>query len=89
MPRHSLYALISLNFCILSFNISVLSLELLCITFFSCLIFFALAKLNYFYPFWKDLISKFICYRLSFSLFALFKSVRVLKFIIFLLFGFQ
>ena len=67
-------------------NISVLSLELLCITFLQLLNYFALAKLN-FLPFLERPDFKLICYRLSFSLFALFKSVRVLKFILLIRFS--
>ena len=54
MPRHSLYALLSLNSLVYDLSyLSVLStLELLCITFFQLLnLIFALAKLLSFLPF--------------------------------------
>ena len=55
MPRHSLCALVRLNFCRYPFGYPVLSLlELLCITFYSY--FFRLAKLFHFTQLWKDLI---------------------------------
>ena len=61
MPRHSLYALVRLNFCRYHFGYPEfsLSLELLCITFYSYLC--SLSKIVCFYPtlFWKDLISHF------------------------------
>ena len=56
MPRHSLCALVRLNFCRYPFGYLVLSLlELLCITFFT-VTYFRLAKLFHFTQLWKDLI---------------------------------
>ena len=83
MPRHSLYALLSLNsfMNMISHTYSVLSLlELLCITFFQLLnLIFALAKLFLLLPFWKDLISNYFVIFVFFPFCLIFKSVRVLK----------
>ena len=61
MPRHSLYALLSLNSLVYDLSyLSVLSYRLNCCVsrFFSCLLIFALAKLFFFFTlYWKDLIS--------------------------------
>ena len=65
MPRHSLYALLSLNSLVYDLSyLSVLStLELLCITFFQLLnLIFALAKLLSFYPSLERPDFKLICY---------------------------
>ena len=60
MPRHSLYALLSLNSLVYDLSyLSVLSLlELLCITFFQLLINFRSGKIVFLFTlYWKDLIS--------------------------------
>ena len=79
MPRHSPYALLSLNsFVYLPIYSFSLSLELLCITFLQLLFYFALAKL-FLLPFWKDLISLFISKSRLFPFLLNIKSVRVLN----------
>ena len=65
MPRHSLYALLSLNSLVYDLSyLSVLSLlELLCITFFQLLINFRSGKIVFlFYPLLERPDFKLICY---------------------------
>ena len=62
MPRHSLYALLSLNSSIVmishTYRFSIYCLNCCVSRFFSCLLIFALAKLFFFFTlYWKDLIS--------------------------------
>ena len=67
MPRHSLYALLSLNSSIVmishTYRFSILLLELLCITFFQLLINFRSGKIVFlFYPLLERPDFKLICY---------------------------